>query len=154
MSRDDCMIIAGDFGGVWYGDERDDEKLDWLESRPLPDFVGTTNTTTPWKENLSRFPHSVSLLCAALQEVAVWLDPVDELLYLLTVAGWSYQAHSSLCDPAGTWAGFQSVRETLLYNGRGQQPRHPGRHPGTGRRRESRTPAGCLMYQSFGNQSS
>ena len=30
MSRDDCMIIAGDFGGVWAGEQVDGHKLDWL----------------------------------------------------------------------------------------------------------------------------
>ena len=27
MTRDDTMIICGDFGGVWCGDERDNEEL-------------------------------------------------------------------------------------------------------------------------------
>ena len=28
MTKDDTVIIAGDFGGVWFGDSRDDETLD------------------------------------------------------------------------------------------------------------------------------
>ena len=35
MSRDDCMIIAGDFGGVWAGEQADGHKLDWLEDKPF-----------------------------------------------------------------------------------------------------------------------
>ena len=35
MSRDDCMIIAGDFGGVWAGEQVDGHKLDWLEDKPF-----------------------------------------------------------------------------------------------------------------------
>ena len=31
MTKDDTVIIAGDCGGVWFGDSRDDETLDWLE---------------------------------------------------------------------------------------------------------------------------
>ena len=31
MTKQDIMICAGDFGGVWFGDSRDDETLDWLE---------------------------------------------------------------------------------------------------------------------------
>lgn len=35
LTKEDIVLICGDFGGVWCGDERDDEKLDWLESRPF-----------------------------------------------------------------------------------------------------------------------
>ena len=35
MTKDDTVIIAGDFGGVWFGDSRDDETLDWLERLPF-----------------------------------------------------------------------------------------------------------------------
>ena len=35
MTKDDMVIIAGDFGGVWFGDSRDDETLDWLERLPF-----------------------------------------------------------------------------------------------------------------------
>lgn len=33
MSRDDTMIICGDFGGVWYDDEDERHNLDWLSSK-------------------------------------------------------------------------------------------------------------------------
>ena len=29
MTKDDTVIITGDCGGVWFGDSRDDETLDW-----------------------------------------------------------------------------------------------------------------------------
>ena len=35
MSREDYVIICGDFGGVWNGGERDQIKLDWLEDLPF-----------------------------------------------------------------------------------------------------------------------
>lgn len=35
MTREDFMIICGDFGGVWDGGKRDARKLDWLESLPF-----------------------------------------------------------------------------------------------------------------------
>lgn len=35
MTKDDVVIITGDFGGVWFGDERDVEALDWLEQLPF-----------------------------------------------------------------------------------------------------------------------
>ena len=35
MTKDDTVIIAGDCGGVWFGDSRDDETLDWLERLPF-----------------------------------------------------------------------------------------------------------------------
>lgn len=31
ITKDDVAIITGDFGGVWFGDSRDSEALDWLE---------------------------------------------------------------------------------------------------------------------------
>ena len=35
MTREDYMIICGDFGGVWNGSEKEAHKLDWLESLPF-----------------------------------------------------------------------------------------------------------------------
>ena len=35
MTKDDTVIITGDCGGVWFGDSRDDETLDWLECLPF-----------------------------------------------------------------------------------------------------------------------
>ena len=35
MTKDDTVIITGDFGGVWFSDSRDDETLDWLERLPF-----------------------------------------------------------------------------------------------------------------------
>lgn len=34
LSKNDFLIIAGDFGGVFYGDEKDNEVLDFYESSP------------------------------------------------------------------------------------------------------------------------
>ena len=35
MGRDDHVILAGDFGGVWAGEQADGYKLDWLEDKPF-----------------------------------------------------------------------------------------------------------------------
>lgn len=35
MTKDDYMIICGDFSGVWDGGERDKRDLNWLESLPF-----------------------------------------------------------------------------------------------------------------------
>ena len=35
MDRDDYMIICGDHGGVWAGEQADGHKLDWLEAKPF-----------------------------------------------------------------------------------------------------------------------
>lgn len=35
MTKKDILLIVGDFGGVWYGDSRDDEGLDFMEQRPF-----------------------------------------------------------------------------------------------------------------------
>ena len=33
LTKDDCLIICGDFGGVWDGSEIEQQWLDWLEDR-------------------------------------------------------------------------------------------------------------------------
>lgn len=35
MSREDCVIITGDFGGLWDGSPKDQYWLDWLEEKPF-----------------------------------------------------------------------------------------------------------------------
>ena len=35
MTKDDYVIILGDFGCVWIGDKSDKYKLDWLEDKPF-----------------------------------------------------------------------------------------------------------------------
>lgn len=35
MTKDDYVIVAGDFGGVWSGNEEEQKKLDWLEGLPF-----------------------------------------------------------------------------------------------------------------------
>ena len=35
MDRDDCVIVTGDFGGIWSGEQTDRHKLDWLEDKPF-----------------------------------------------------------------------------------------------------------------------
>ena len=35
LTKDDVVLQLGDFGGVWFGDEQDDEVLDWLEGLPF-----------------------------------------------------------------------------------------------------------------------
>ena len=35
LSRDDYVIICGDFGGIWLGDERDNERIGELEELPF-----------------------------------------------------------------------------------------------------------------------
>lgn len=33
LTRNDYLIITGDFGGIWYGDERDEEVLNYFEKK-------------------------------------------------------------------------------------------------------------------------
>lgn len=35
MTKDDVVVVTGDFGGIWFGDARDDEALGCLESLPF-----------------------------------------------------------------------------------------------------------------------
>lgn len=47
MTKDDYMIVCGDFGGVWFGDKRDNAQLDELEQLPFTVlFVGGIMKTT------------------------------------------------------------------------------------------------------------
>ena len=34
MTKEDLVLVCGDFGGIWHGDPQDDAGLDWLEDRP------------------------------------------------------------------------------------------------------------------------
>ena len=56
MTKRDIMICAGDFGGVWFGDSRDDETLDWLERLPftLAFVCATMKTMMRWNDTLLR----------------------------------------------------------------------------------------------------
>ena len=35
MTKDDYVIVAGDFGGIWDGGEGEQKELDWLENLPF-----------------------------------------------------------------------------------------------------------------------
>lgn len=35
LTKEDILLVAGDFGGVWFGDSRDDDGLDFMERRPF-----------------------------------------------------------------------------------------------------------------------
>ena len=56
MTKDDTVIITGDCGGVWFGDSRDDETLDWLERLPftLAFVCATMKTMMRWNDTLLR----------------------------------------------------------------------------------------------------
>ena len=57
MTKRDIVICAGDFGGVWFGDGRDEAALDWLESLPF-----TLAFWTGWKVFRSRWPSSAGIM--------------------------------------------------------------------------------------------
>ena len=43
LTKEDVILVAGDFGGVWYGDRQDAEELDFLEARPFTTLFVTGN---------------------------------------------------------------------------------------------------------------
>lgn len=54
MTKDDYVIICGDFGGVWYGKKRDRYTLDQLEAKPFTTlFVDGNHCNFP---ELYRYP--------------------------------------------------------------------------------------------------
>ena len=51
LSKEDCVIICGDFGGIWDGSAEERHWLDWLEARPSLRWAGpavTTLTLASW----------------------------------------------------------------------------------------------------------
>lgn len=71
MTKEDTMIICGDFGGVWFGDSRDDDDLDWLNTCPSHWhlWMAITKTMTPlqpsqWRNGTAeRSTVSVPICC-------------------------------------------------------------------------------------------
>lgn len=43
MSKEDCVIICGDFGGVWDNSEKEKYWLDWLEEKPFTTLFADGN---------------------------------------------------------------------------------------------------------------
>ena len=54
LTKEDVVLQLGDFGGVWFGDERDDEALDWLEG--LPFTVAFVSGNHENYDALARYP--------------------------------------------------------------------------------------------------
>ena len=54
MTRDDYVIICGDFGGVWDGGKKDERNLDWLESLPFTTLFVSGNHEN--FDRLSKYP--------------------------------------------------------------------------------------------------
>ena len=54
LTKEDVVLQLGDFGGVWFGDERDNEALDWLES--LPFTVAFVSGNHENYDALARYP--------------------------------------------------------------------------------------------------
>ena len=46
MSKEDCVIICGDFGGVWDGSAEERHWLDWLEAKPYTSLAISFSDTT------------------------------------------------------------------------------------------------------------
>lgn len=43
LTKEDVLIVAGDWGGIWYYDDRNDKLLEWWESRNFTTLVVTGN---------------------------------------------------------------------------------------------------------------
>lgn len=74
MTKEDFLLIAGDFGGVWDGSRREEHWLDWLEAKPFTTLFIDGNhenfdlleryPVIPWKGGLVRqIRPSVLQLC-------------------------------------------------------------------------------------------
>ena len=51
LTRDDVVIVAGDFGFIWSGSNTDKYWLDWFESKPWTTCLSTviTRITICWR---------------------------------------------------------------------------------------------------------
>ena len=56
LTKDDCAIICGDFGGIWDGSANEQYWLDWLEKSPsLPCLsLAIMKTSACWRSTLWR----------------------------------------------------------------------------------------------------
>jgi len=95
MTKRDIVICAGDFGGVWFGDGRDEAALDWLESLPFTLAFVCGN-----HEN-----------CDALEAIS------GERL-----ARRQGTPHSLSCPAPDAWTGLRAGRLSLLHHGRSKKP--------------------------------
>ena len=86
LTKENIVLVCGDFGCVWHGNERDDEDLNWLEGRPF-----TTAFVTGNHENYD-----------ALQKY-----PLE------TWQGGNIRRIRPAMSPAGTSAGYRSFRGSL-----------------------------------------
>lgn len=67
LTKDDFVIVLGDFGCVWYGDQRDKYWLDWLEGKPFTTLFipgNHENYNLLWQyPETEKFGNSVLELC-------------------------------------------------------------------------------------------
>lgn len=54
MTKEDYVIVCGDFGGVWDGSKKDERNLDWLESLPFTTLFVSGNHEN--FDRLSKYP--------------------------------------------------------------------------------------------------
>ena len=54
MTKEDYVIICGDFGGVWDGSKKDERNLDWLEALPFTTLFVSGNHEN--FDRLARYP--------------------------------------------------------------------------------------------------
>lgn len=104
MTKDDYMIVCGDFGGVWFGDKRDNAQLDELEQLPFTVlFVGES-----WK-----------LRCT-------------EILPHRNLAWWQGAGYSAPCTSLDARTSLQLARLHLLHDRRRTKPWYCRRYFGAG----------------------
>ena len=51
MTKEDYMIICGDFGGVWDGGKKEERNLDWLEDLPFTTLRQRNGTAERFSES-------------------------------------------------------------------------------------------------------
>lgn len=56
MTKDDVVVVTGDFGGIWFGDARDDEALGCRKVCPSRwrSWTATMKTMMRWQAILQR----------------------------------------------------------------------------------------------------
>lgn len=121
MDRSDCIIICGDFGGIWDGSSNDQLSLDWLEARSFTTLFVSGN-----HENfdlLARYPveewhggqvqrirpHVIHLMRGQLYEI-------DGCTFFTMGGASSHDIEDGLLDPNAP--DFEGMIQSLRNQGR------------------------------------
>ena len=99
MTKEDYMIICGDFGGVWDGGKKEERNLDWLEDLPFTTLFISGNhenfdllrkyPTEEWNGGkIQRIrPHVIHLMRGQVYDIPVCTSGAEKSISVFTMGG-------------------------------------------------------------------